>query len=1095
MKLRSAIVKFIAGILLCLALPIVAKNPLPSLEENKSLERGIAGTDIHSYQLILAAGESARVELRSNQARLNLSRQLQESQAALEQPAPVEELRLNQPVERTVNDAFSHSYHFSLPSGGFADVKLQAQGLNLLFTLSTAQGTRLFQEGLNAQKDTQNDNQNIAVALAEATELRLTVEPIGRTPQRGKYVVTVIEQRAATAPELAATKAAALFWQAQTLFEQKTTQSITQAVAVWREALKFAEQAEDRSRMALTLTRLGDGHNALYEWEQALGFYERALELWRAQASVDGELEVFAQMRPILRRTGQYDRALANNFRARELLRQTGRRRQEVNALNAGGMLYYHLGDHEQARAHYLEALQILRDLNDTSALGAILNNLGNVAQYREQHDDALSYFNEALKWAEANKNPLGIATVLHNQGYVFSAQKRYEAAEPKLLAALRLRREIKNGETESGILNDLGNLYLNTNRRTDAHQVFTEALALSRLSGEQISERTALYGMALLAEKNGDLNAAIQLLEQAIQVFDSVQSQLVSDDLRANFTGSTDGYYGLYLEWLMRRYEQDGSSASAGLAFQAVERARARALRVLLVEAGAQLQTGIDPQLRTRERSLRARIEAHIAERQNLRNRRASTAEQTKAANELSLSLAEYEQLQARIKQSHPHYATLTQPESLTLPDIQSRVLDDDSLLLEYALGRERSFLFAVTKTEIKAFVLPARAEIETSVQRLNEHLTALGKQQVFRSITEREVRRRQTQKASEQAATQLGRMLLPAALKLDGKKRLLIVPDGALHYVPFAALPECGVRSSDCGIQIHGKGKILRTPHSAFHTPLIVHHEIVSLPSASMLDVLRTEWQRRTAAPKTLAVVADPVFNLNDERVSETIRQAQKHPTAPASVENVLIRSKNEIAEAERVLSRLPATQREAEALMSLVPERERWSALGFEANWANVTSAELKQYRFVHFATHGLLNPAYPKLSGLALSQLDAKGQAQPGMLRMLDAYRLELNADLVTLSGCRTALGKEIRGEGLVGLSRGFMYAGARRVLASLWQVNDDATAELMKRFYQGMLGEKKLKPAAALREAQIEMMKNTRWSSPYYWAAFTLQGEW
>lgn len=166
----------------------------------------------------------------------------------------------------------------------------------------------------------------------------------------------------------------------------------------------------------------------------------------------------------------------------------------------------------------------------------------------------------------------------------------------------------------------------------------------------------------------------------------------------------------------------------------------------------------------------------------------------------------------------------------------------------------------------------------------------------------------------------------------------------------------------------------------------------------------------------------------------------------------------------------------------------------ALDFNANRVTATSSDLGQYRIVHFATHGLLNSEHPELSGIVLSLVDEQGRPQDGFLRLREIYNLNLPAELVVLSACRTGLGKEIKGEGLVGLTRGFMYAGAARVVASLWKVQDDATAELMKRFYLGMLKDG-MRPAAALRSAQVEMWKQKRWRSPYYWAAFVLQGEW
>jgi len=166
----------------------------------------------------------------------------------------------------------------------------------------------------------------------------------------------------------------------------------------------------------------------------------------------------------------------------------------------------------------------------------------------------------------------------------------------------------------------------------------------------------------------------------------------------------------------------------------------------------------------------------------------------------------------------------------------------------------------------------------------------------------------------------------------------------------------------------------------------------------------------------------------------------------------------------------------------------------ATGFQANRATATGPDLSRYRIIHFATHGLLNSEHPLLSGLVFSLVDENGKPQDGFLRMHEIYNLQLPAELVVLSACQTALGEEIKGEGLVGLARGFMHAGARRVVASLWQVDDMATAQLMGYFYRGML-KGNLRPAAALRAAQIELSRSPRWSSPYYWAGFVMQGEW
>jgi CHAT domain-containing protein len=287
------------------------------------------------------------------------------------------------------------------------------------------------------------------------------------------------------------------------------------------------------------------------------------------------------------------------------------------------------------------------------------------------------------------------------------------------------------------------------------------------------------------------------------------------------------------------------------------------------------------------------------------------------------------------------------------------------------------------------------------------------------------------------------------------------VVVADGALEFIPFGLLPAGG-------------------------RPLVAQHEVVHLPSASALAVVRAGLSGRTPAPKALAVFADPVFEAGDPRVHSSGASRSMPRGAPASRGG---------QESMLRLPRLPFSRREARDVLALVPVTERKEALDFEANRDVATRADLAEYRIVHFATHGLIDGAHPQLSGLVLSLVDPSGRPRPGFLSAIDVFNLKLSADLVVLSACRTALGREVRGEGLVGLTRGFMYAGAPRVVASLWTVDDAATAELMRRFYQAMLGPRSLAPTAALREAQLAVRGLSRWRHPHYWAGFVLQGEW
>ncbi|HEX3253957.1 MAG TPA: CHAT domain-containing protein, partial [Pyrinomonadaceae bacterium] len=272
--------------------------------------------------------------------------------------------------------------------------------------------------------------------------------------------------------------------------------------------------------------------------------------------------------------------------------------------------------------------------------------------------------------------------------------------------------------------------------------------------------------------------------------------------------------------------------------------------------------------------------------------------------------------------------------------------------------------------------------------------------------------------------------------------------------------------------------------------YRPLVVDHEMVSIPSASTLAVQRQSLANRKPAPKGLAVLADPVFSIADARFKGITRAKE----ASSTNDTRIIEHTSGGPAGQLTIRRLPFTRQEADQIMSVAPAGANFKALDFRASRSVATSGELSQYRYVHFATHGYLDTARSGLSAIVLSMIDEHGNPQNGFLRTHDIYNLKLPAELVVLSACETGLGKDVKGEGIEGLTRGFMYAGARRVVVSLWNVNDKATAALMQRLYIGMLKSNKT-PAAALRAAQIELLRTRQWQSPYYWAAFVMQGEW
>jgi CHAT domain-containing protein len=265
-----------------------------------------------------------------------------------------------------------------------------------------------------------------------------------------------------------------------------------------------------------------------------------------------------------------------------------------------------------------------------------------------------------------------------------------------------------------------------------------------------------------------------------------------------------------------------------------------------------------------------------------------------------------------------------------------------------------------------------------------------------------------------------------------------------------------------------------------------MIAGRDVVGVPSLSVLHAQRQRAQRHSAQ-RTIAVFADPVMAQDDPRLG--IDEVTVAALAPSATD-FLMRS----SFAGREFARLPATGEEAKAIAELVPENMRLILTGVDVSRDRLVSADLSQYRYIHFATHGLVDSRYPALSSLLLARYDRLGQQQDGYFRLRDIYNLHLDADLVVLSACDTALGREMYGEGLIGLTQAFMYAGARSLAVSLWKVDDVATKELMARFYEGLLGDE-LRPAEALRRAQLSLASEPRFSHPYFWSGFVLLGDW
>lgn len=790
----------------------------------------------------------------------------------------------------------------------------------------------------------------------------------------------------------------------------------TLALDAFRAALALRPLDIDPRGAAVTLTRVGQLHHSVSDWPSAFDALQQALTLARRANDTRSEASVLSGLGLTYSRVGDAEEAQRYLRLALTVARRVSHRTVEGNVLSGLGVEAYLRGDLTQSREHLAEALAVQSAISDVRGQAATLRMLASTQLALGHSREALESITQSLEKSQATGvKPSTLATLA----------AVHAALGDRALAGATYVRALERAQTV-------------------------------RARDQEAAVRT-VYGR-FLAEQ-GNLEEARDQLEQALVIHESLRGALVDPDQRMNYSSRSMTPYELYIDVLMQLDQRSPGSGFAEEAFRAAERSRSRGLLDLLAGSSVDLRRDVDRDLADRERSLRWQLNAKATVQTSLlmsapASRRLATLEREIA----DLSRA-WRETMTMIRRQSPAYAAITEPQPLAVSDVRA-LLDAHTVLLEIAPGDTRSWLFAVTSTGLETFPLPPRHALDGAARDLHRLLTA--REPVRGETAEsRERRVRSADRDLAERARTLSTMVIgPVAAKLRTdwqKRRLVVVAPGALEYVPLAMLPLPGDED----------------------VRLVARHETVMLPSASTLPWLRRESIRPARGRNTVAVIADPVFGVDDPRV---VRASSSE--ADGEVPNGPRGS----------LARLPFSRAEAQAVSSQAPSDGQLQATDFDASLDLITSGRLDDYRIIHFATHGVVDTTRPELSGLALSLVDREGRSRDGFLRLSTIYHLRLSADLVVLSACQSALGREVAGEGLVGLTRGFMHAGARRVVASLWQVSDAATADLMKHFYTNLL-QRRLPAAAALRRAQQQTASDPRWAPPYFWAGFVLQGDW
>ena len=1073
----------------------LAQSAAPVLEPGKSIEREIAGGETHSYPIMLDSGQYVSATI--DQIGIDVSVKI--IGPGHQQLAEVDDWKLIGRVELIVFGTNSAGKYFLevSPVNRNANAGRYELKIKLLSPATQEDKTRitadqLFVEGgrLRSQNTTDSRRQAIekyrgAVSLsaalgdqAQEADAFLEIGFIYGEQREPRLAVEANEQSLLLARAIADSRRQARALDSIGMFsrvlgeQQKALESYDQALALQR-------ASGDRRKEALTLNLVGEFYFYVSDQQKAQDYFQQALQINKALGDIRGEHEDLLNLGISYRALGEPQNALEYYNKANQLLPPP----LEGGVLHSIGTIYYDLGEQDKALEYLGEALKIRLASADPAA-PFTENAIGIVYRALGEPQKALEYHNRALVGMCASGDRQGEGVTLLSLGSVYAQLHEQHKALEYFGQALPILRAVSDRRNEAVTLSNMGEVQRSLGALPKAVEYFDQALSLQQSIRDRIGAATTLYGIARAELALGQLERARERIERVLESVESMRIKIGNAELRASYLASKQQYYEFYVNLLMRMEQRDPGNAYASLALTANERARARGLLDVLTEARTDIRMGVDAKLLDRESKLQQELNLKSEQLTRLLSRKPDEA--AAAKQEVESLLNAYQEVEAQIRSASPRYAALTQPAPLNLKKIQSEVLDDQTLLLEYSLGEEKSFLWVVTVNSIKSFELPKRATIEAAARSVYARLTARNSTLPTETPGQKQVRILRLEADYPRAAAALSEMILAPVASELGTKRMLVVSDGALQYVPLGALP---TPRDEKGNSLHLSSVIAH--------PLIVDHEIISLPSASVLAALRLEASNRKPAMKAVAVLADPVFSRDDPRFlhAATGRHGEGSKASDLNSSQLLapvLRSAEESGLKD--FARLHFSRAEADAITRLAPEGQGLEAVDFLANRTTATSADLGQYRIVHFATHGLINSQHPELSGIVLSLVDQKGQPQNGFLRLYEIYNLKLNADLVVLSACQTALGKEIKGEGLIGLTRGFMYAGAPRVVASLWRIDDRATAELMTRFYRGMITEG-LTAAAALRAAQISMWQEKRWSAPPYWAAFTIQGEW
>lgn len=862
------------------------------------------------------------------------------------------------------------------------------------------------------------------------------------------------------------------------------------SLKLYNEALFLAQKInlkdkQEECNIAIEICKLydvGKKYRSSGEFQKSIETFLQAAILARKIESEEHEIKCCRQIGVTYYRLNNLREFYSFNKKALKIAEELKHKREEGRCLNNIGTYYWNLNSYSLALNYYERAIEIAKKEEDKSGEGKCLTNIGIIYKQLGNYDRALEYFTKVLKidkdlgnwdYISMDLNDIGTTYrakgltsgneydlnkaldyyhkcrslikkgvdkqievyVLNNMSNVYTDLERYSDALKFFELGYKKAKEIQDIEAMGMILTNIGIVYYNQGNYAESTKYYEEAITLAdgrdQILWEVYMESARAY------EKQNKNKKALEYYKESIKTTEDIRSTIDLEELKAKFLETDkriDAYHYL-INLLVNSPEFYPEEENKLEAFNYLEKAKARAFLDSLELSKVDLSEGVDPELLNREKEIMKDIsQVHT----KLLEAEPSPEAKKGLKEDLEKFENELETLKREMRRKSPAYADIQYPEIIKLKEVQKKLLDGKTAFFAYCIGKEHSFAFAITKKNLEIFPLPKRDDLR---EKITEYLKAVNDKDNH----------------NFQPGYNLFTMLVLPGLNKN-IKNIIFIPDDILHFFPFETL----------------------ITHSDSKEWLIKNYKISYAPSISSLsEIIKNKKSNREKPRKDILAFGDPYFGkLETEENGNDVFQDFFSSDVYSSGALDFYRLKYSRTEIDKIATLFKKSKAKVFLRKNAREEQLKKSGLNLE------------NYKIIHFATHSIIDNKIPARSSIVLA-LD-EDPTEDGFLQMREIYNLKLNSDLVTLSSCQTGLGELIRGEGIEGINRAFFYAGASSVLMSLWAVNDQASYQLMERFYYHLCSSESIKNA--LRKAKLEMINSSVLSHPYYWAGFIASGK-